>query len=60
MPNARYVELRGLSHGAGSSPCGTQISRAFLKDPLAPLDAGCSLRLRGADFGLSARPRAER
>jgi pimeloyl-ACP methyl ester carboxylesterase len=60
MPNARYVELRGLSHGAGSSPCGTQISRAFLADPLAPLDAGCSFRLRGADFSLSARPRGER
>ena len=33
MPNAHYVELRGQSHGASFSACGTQITLAFLPKP---------------------------
>jgi pimeloyl-ACP methyl ester carboxylesterase len=51
MPNARYVELRGRSHGAGFSACGGGIAQAFLRDPRGPLPADCALRLRGAAFG---------
>lgn len=56
MPRARLVELRGMSHGAGQSPCAAAITRAFLDAPAAPLDADCALRLRGADFALGAPP----
>jgi pimeloyl-ACP methyl ester carboxylesterase len=56
MPNAMFVELRGGSHGAGFSPCGGELTRAFLRAPQSPPPAGCALRLRGADFGLSAKP----
>ena len=51
MPNARYVELRGRSHGAGFSACGGEIAQAFLRDPRGPLPVDCALRLRGAAFG---------
>jgi len=54
MPNARYVELRGSSHGAAFSRCGAEIVAAFLRDPRAPLPVECALKLRGADYGLSA------
>ena len=53
MPNAVYVEVRGRSHGAGFSPCGGEITMAFLRAPGAPLPVECALRMRGADFGLS-------
>lgn len=56
LPNAHFVELRGLSHGASFSPCGSQLLMAFLKAPGTAPPAGCALQLRGADFGLSARP----
>jgi pimeloyl-ACP methyl ester carboxylesterase len=49
-------ELRGGTHGAGFSPCGGEITRAFLHTPRSPLPLECALTLRGADFGLSARP----
>ena len=55
MPNAVYVEFRGRSHAAGFNPCGAQIAMAFLRAPGAPLLVDCALKLRGADFGLSAR-----
>ena len=55
MPRAFYVELRGLSHGAGFHPCGREITAAFLRDPASPPPVGCALQLRGADFGASAR-----
>jgi pimeloyl-ACP methyl ester carboxylesterase len=55
MPRAYYVELRGLSHGAGFHPCGREITAAFLRDPASPPALGCALKLRGADFGASAR-----
>ena len=51
MPRARYVELRGLSHGAGFSACGAEIVQAFLRDPRGPLPVDCALRLRGVAFG---------
>ncbi|MCU0252404.1 MAG: alpha/beta hydrolase [Vicinamibacterales bacterium] len=51
MPNARYVELLGRSHGAGFSACGGEIAQAFLRDPRGPLPVDCALRLRGAAFG---------
>lgn len=57
MPNAVYVEMRGRSHGAGFSACGGQIVTAFLRAPGAPLPVDCALKLRGADFSLSARPK---
>ena len=50
MPNARYVELRGRSHGAGFSACGGEIAQAFLRDPRGPLPVDCALRLRGVAF----------
>ena len=46
MPNARYVELRGRSHGAGFHRCGTEIVAAFLRAPAAPLPVDCALRMR--------------
>jgi pimeloyl-ACP methyl ester carboxylesterase len=55
MPKAVFVELRGGSHGAGFSPCGGEITRAFLRAPDSPPPVGCALRLRGADFGGGAR-----
>ena len=55
MPRAKYVEIRGGSHGAGFHPCGVQIALKFLRAPESPLDADCALAIRGADFGLSAR-----
>jgi len=51
MPHARYVELRGRSHGAGFSACGAEIARAFLRDPRGPLPVDCALKLRGVAFG---------
>ena len=55
MPNARYVEFRGRSHGAGFNACGTELVTAFLRAPGSPLPADCVLKLRGADFGSGAR-----
>ncbi|MFY2558455.1 alpha/beta fold hydrolase [Corallococcus terminator] len=57
MPQARYVEMRGRSHGASFNLCGGQITMAFLRDPKGPLPLDCVLQLRGADFGKSATPR---
>lgn len=51
MPDARYVELRGRSHGAGSSACGSEIAQAFLRAPRGPLPVDCALRMRGVAFG---------
>jgi len=55
MPNARYVEFRGRSHGAGFNACGADLVMAFLRAPVSPFPADCALKLRGADFGLSTR-----
>jgi len=50
MPNARYVELRGRSHGAGFSACGGEIAQAFLRAPRESLPVDCALKLEGATF----------
>jgi pimeloyl-ACP methyl ester carboxylesterase len=55
MPNAYFVEMRGQSHGAGFHPCGREITAAFLRSPQTPPAVGCSLQLRGPDFGATAR-----
>ena len=55
MPNARYVEFRGRSHGAGFTACGVEVVSAFLREPGSPLPVECTLKVRGADFGSSAR-----
>ncbi|MFP2925640.1 alpha/beta fold hydrolase [Pyxidicoccus sp. 3LG] len=59
MPNAHYVEMRGLSHAASFNPCGTQVVTAFLRAPDTAPSVGCALQLRGADFGQSAQPRSQ-
>ncbi len=51
MPNARFVEFRGRSHGAGFNACGAEIMTAFLRAPRGPLAVDCALRMRGARFG---------
>jgi hypothetical protein len=53
MPNAFYVEMRGRSHGAGFSPCGGEITMAFLRAPGSAPAVDCALKTRGADFGPS-------
>jgi pimeloyl-ACP methyl ester carboxylesterase len=50
MPNARFVEFRGRSHGAGFNACGAEILMAFLRAPRGPLAVDCALRMRGARF----------
>lgn len=44
MPNARYVEMRGRSHGASFNACGGDITLAFLRDPAAALPLDCAAR----------------
>lgn len=44
LPNARYVEMRGRSHGASFNACGAEITMAFLRDPAAPLPLDCAAR----------------
>ncbi|MBJ6763473.1 alpha/beta hydrolase [Myxococcaceae bacterium JPH2] len=56
MPHAYFVEMRGLSHGAGFNLCGRSITLAFLRDPTHAPPVDCALQLRGADFGQSAKP----
>ncbi|XXF76331.1 alpha/beta fold hydrolase [Myxococcaceae bacterium GXIMD 01537] len=56
LPNASFVEMRGFSHGASFNPCGREITIAFLRDPSSTLPTTCALKLRGADFSLSAHP----
>ncbi|MCP3097397.1 alpha/beta fold hydrolase [Myxococcus sp. K15C18031901] len=58
LPNASYVEMRGKSHGASFNRCGGGMVLAFLRNPSTPPPADCSLRERGADFGLAASPPA--
>lgn len=54
MPNATFVEMPGLSHGASFNRCGGMMAVSFIRDPTAPPDVVCANRMRGADFGLSA------
>lgn len=56
MPNARFVQMPGLSHGASFNRCGAQVMLAFLDAPAErTLSLDCVTRMRGADFGLSVR-----
>lgn len=49
LPNGRYVEFPGFSHGVLSTvssesaepPCAARLVNAFLDDPGAPLDTAC-------------------
>jgi len=50
MPNAKYVEMRGRSHGASFHRCGAEIATAFLRAPRGPLAVDCALKMRGANF----------
>lgn len=54
MPNATFVQMPGLSHGASFNRCGGLMAVSFIRDPTAPPDVVCANRMRGADFGLSA------
>lgn len=54
MPNATFVQMPGLSHGASFNRCGGMMAVAFIRDPAAAPDVVCANRMRGADFGLSA------
>jgi len=56
MPNATFVQMPGLSHGASFNRCGGMMAVGFIRDPAAPADVVCANRMRGADFGLSAAP----
>lgn len=54
MPNARFVQIPGQSHGAMFNRCGGQMTLAFLHDPGAPLSGDCIAKLPGTVFGLDA------
>jgi len=54
MPNATFVQMPGLSHGASFNRCGGMMAVSFIRDPAAAPDVVCANRMRGADFGLSA------
>ncbi len=45
MPNARFVQIPGQSHGAMFNKCGGQMTLAFLHDPSAPLNGDCIAKL---------------
>ncbi len=50
MPNARFVQIPGQSHGAMFNRCGGQMTLAFLHDPGAPLSGDCIAKLHGTVF----------
>ncbi|MFN3559910.1 MAG: alpha/beta fold hydrolase [Brevundimonas sp.] len=54
MPNATFVLMPGLSHGASFNRCAGMMAVAFVHDPVATPDTVCASRMRGADFSLSA------
>lgn len=54
MPNARFVQIPGQSHGAMFNRCGGQMTLAFLHDPGAPLSGDCIAKLPGTVFVLDA------
>ncbi|WP_366930293.1 alpha/beta hydrolase [uncultured Sphingomonas sp.] len=60
MPNARFVQIPGQSHGAMFNRCGGQVTLAFLHDPAAPLSGDCIAKLPGTvivlDAGTAAQP----
>jgi pimeloyl-ACP methyl ester carboxylesterase len=50
LPNARFVQIPGQSHGAMFNRCGGQMTLAFLRDPSAPLDGDCVAKATGVAF----------
>lgn len=54
MPNATFVLMPGLAHGASFNRCAGMMAVAFVHDPAATPDTVCAGRMRGADFSLSA------
>lgn len=54
MPNAVFVQMPGLSHGASFNRCGGTMAVAFIHDPEKAPDLTCVAKTRGADFSLSA------
>lgn len=52
MPNARFVQIPGQSHGAMFNRCGGQMTLTFLHDPGAPLNGDCIAKLSGMVFVL--------
>ena len=50
MPNARFVQIPGQSHGAMFNRCGGQMTLAFLHDPSAPLNGDCVAKLAAVAF----------
>lgn len=55
MPNAFFVQMPGLSHGASFNPCGGRMAFDFINTPTAPPVLTCVARLQGADFSASAK-----
>ncbi|KQN25443.1 hypothetical protein ASE86_04175 [Sphingomonas sp. Leaf33] len=50
LPNARFVQFPGQSHGAMFNRCGGQMTLAFLHDPRAPLNGDCVAKTPGIVF----------
>jgi pimeloyl-ACP methyl ester carboxylesterase len=50
MPNSRFVQIPGQSHGAMFNRCGGQLTVAFLRDPRAPLTLDCIASMQGVVF----------
>lgn len=50
MPNARFAQVPGQSHGAMFNRCGGQMTLAFLHDPSASLNGDCLGKLPGVAF----------
>jgi pimeloyl-ACP methyl ester carboxylesterase len=46
LPNGRAYQFPGLGHGIGHDSCGRSILLAFIADPSAPLDTGCTTARR--------------
>ena len=53
MPNAYFVQMPGLSHGASFNPCGGRMAFDFINDPATPPVLTCVAKMRGADFAAS-------
>lgn len=54
MPQAFFVQMPGLSHGASFNPCGGRMAFDFINDPAAAPVMTCVTKLKGADFAASA------
>jgi len=57
LPESQYFLVQNDSHGASLSPCGLTLTRAFLKNPTAPVDSTCLSDLPPPTFeSLRGRP----